>query len=300
MHWCDKATARANIAHALMARSAWTVYGYKPDRSDSMTDYYDPADWYEGAAVHTSGIILVIDRYQGHAKDTRTRVRYVPDPSRPCPTCNTTGKREPDQGQRNHAVRWGLDPNHCIACDGRGHLTKAEDYEEPFVSYQATPKHAAWHLERDGQILVKGTGVFTCQTGEKARSLVDKIEATIAKLTGPDKPSGKAPETPASLAAAPETTNHQAANLETGSTVTRGRPGNLEIRFAAKPSEEIRSELKAAGYHWLGKAGLWYGPEATLPARYPRPETGSPAEVLPAVPGSGGVLLQFPIRAAAK
>lgn len=33
------------IAHKLMSMDGWKVYGYKPDESDSMIDYYDPANW---------------------------------------------------------------------------------------------------------------------------------------------------------------------------------------------------------------------------------------------------------------
>ena len=32
------------IAHKLMGMEGWKVYGYKEDRSDSMTDYWDPAN----------------------------------------------------------------------------------------------------------------------------------------------------------------------------------------------------------------------------------------------------------------
>ena len=33
------------IAHRLMRLNGWKVYGYKPDESDSMTDYWSPAYW---------------------------------------------------------------------------------------------------------------------------------------------------------------------------------------------------------------------------------------------------------------
>ncbi len=39
------------ILGAALAERGWTVFGYKPDKSDSMTDYYDPAYW-DGVAVH--------------------------------------------------------------------------------------------------------------------------------------------------------------------------------------------------------------------------------------------------------
>ena len=44
MHWTERRRARVNLALGLQARG-WTLYGFKEDRSDSMTDYYDPASW---------------------------------------------------------------------------------------------------------------------------------------------------------------------------------------------------------------------------------------------------------------
>ena len=49
------------IAHKLMNMEGWKVYGYKEDRSGSMTDYYDPANW-DGIA-EKNGYILCVDVY---------------------------------------------------------------------------------------------------------------------------------------------------------------------------------------------------------------------------------------------
>ena len=43
--------AKARIAHILMNK-CWKVYGYKEDKSDIMTDYFDPAYW-DGIATKT-------------------------------------------------------------------------------------------------------------------------------------------------------------------------------------------------------------------------------------------------------
>ena len=44
MHWTERRRAKVNLALGLQT-SGWTLYGFKEDRSDSMTDYYDPASW---------------------------------------------------------------------------------------------------------------------------------------------------------------------------------------------------------------------------------------------------------------
>lgn len=46
------------------------------------------------------------------------------------------------------------------------------------------------------------------------------------------------------------------------------RAGFVEILFPDKPAEEIRAELKAAGFRWSRFSCVWYGPAACLPARY--------------------------------
>lgn len=50
MHWTEKRTAVANIGRELR-RLGWTLWGWKDDESDPMTDYYSPASW-QGIATH--------------------------------------------------------------------------------------------------------------------------------------------------------------------------------------------------------------------------------------------------------
>lgn len=54
-----------------------------------------------------------------------------------------------------------------------------------------------------------------------------------------------------------------------GFVVSPGRrPGVVEVRFEEKPEEEIRQELKSAGFRWARTTGCWYGSEGALPERY--------------------------------
>jgi len=46
-----------------------------------------------------------------------------------------------------------------------------------------------------------------------------------------------------------------------------GRYNSIEIRFSAKPPEAVRDALKAAGFRWHKKSGLWYGYEGAKEAR---------------------------------
>jgi len=57
----------------------------------------------------------------------------------------------------------------------------------------------------------------------------------------------------------------------TGSGVTVspssiGRAGVVEVRFAEKPDEQVRAQLKASGFRWARSNACWYGPESRLPS----------------------------------
>lgn len=45
-----------------------------------------------------------------------------------------------------------------------------------------------------------------------------------------------------------------------------GRAGVVEVRFGAKPSEDVRAKLKSAGFRWARSNSCWYGPESRLPS----------------------------------
>lgn len=45
-----------------------------------------------------------------------------------------------------------------------------------------------------------------------------------------------------------------------------GRAGVVEVRFVEKPDEQVRAQLKAAGFRWARSTSCWYGPESRLPS----------------------------------
>ena len=63
MHWCDRRTAIALLGRELEALG-WKLYGWKEDRSDSMTDYFDPEHW-QGLATKEGGFVVVVDCNHG-------------------------------------------------------------------------------------------------------------------------------------------------------------------------------------------------------------------------------------------
>ena len=61
------------VAKKLMTMDGWKVYGYHPDESDFMTDYYSPAFW-DGIA-EKNGYILCVNVYgASEPRKIKTRV----------------------------------------------------------------------------------------------------------------------------------------------------------------------------------------------------------------------------------
>jgi len=93
-HW-TRNKGRARIGRALEDRGA-RLYGWKEDRSDSMTDYYDPERWDGVATVTGPGGTAVIgvclrdhERRQLSANQPTERVHHDRGP---CQACDGTGR----------------------------------------------------------------------------------------------------------------------------------------------------------------------------------------------------------------
>lgn len=88
--------------HALQKKEGWKLYGYRPDESDLMTDYYSPAHW--GGIGVKNGYILCVNVY-GEEKERTTGTETIP-------------------------------------------------------AHQANPSRCNWHIEKDGVIIEKGSGLL--------------------------------------------------------------------------------------------------------------------------------------------
>ena len=150
------------IAHKLMNMDGWKVYGYSPDRSDSMTDYYDPAHW--GGVAEKNGYILCIDvygasepkeireyNYDGFAYD-RTIAEKIEKLKQM--TVERGASEQEEQSAKSMILRL---------------QKKAEENSENANKYVVTgiiPGHMAnpprmnWHIEKDGIYVAKGNGIL--------------------------------------------------------------------------------------------------------------------------------------------
>lgn len=275
MHWTERRRAKASIAEEL-ARRGWALYGYKPDRSDGMTDYYDPASW-DGIA-EKNGFVVVVDVGKSNncilsRSGGRRYTERVRDED--CEHCAGTGQ-EPGGWTYEDACadqkgyrRWVLavagvvmtpvlgsavdardfkDGRYrCRLCHGAGHTWKEVEAVEPWPVFCANEGGRLWHVEREGRILASGVGLGPCADYDRQRAqaaveqLVNRIEDALH--TRP-VPVGAEATTAASDVAV--TIRHNQAH------------NGIEVVFASKPALEVREALKALGFRWSQRQGLWY------------------------------------------
>ncbi len=212
----QKRRAKVNVC-AELRRRGWTIYGFKQDESDLQSDYWSPADW-EGVAEKDGFVVCVdvadytVQRYSGGHKT----VRYVPD--KPCDHCKGKGT-EPNgwtlEQARANPVEWrnrrlgrtapgaissdvvspvpfrnGIES--CIVCNGRSHTLRTESVVVPWPHFSANPKGCKWHVEKDGKILAKGTGLGACQNinghlPEKRQEVAAAVKALVDRIETPWK-----------------------------------------------------------------------------------------------------------------
>jgi len=311
VHWTDKREGTALVG-AELRRRGWTLFGWTDDKSDPMTDYYAPESWdgiathpeRPGVVVCVNVSPYTVKSCSGGCPMTRRVAGEV------CPRCNGA-QADPDgwtlEKARQDPRAWHASVNagtgavslmpgvvspipfigsgwggghgetydyppelrgreRCRRCSGAGHLLKTEHYLEPWPTFQANPRGATWHVERGGVVVASGTGVYSVadcndrpNQAAKVGALCDRIERAaaatavkVAELAG------------VGLDARPEGVVVRASSL--------GRAGVVEVVFPAKPVEEVRAALKAAGFRWAKSGGCWYGPEAALPAELRRVE----------------------------
>ena len=270
MHWTERRRVITSIGEELRRRG-WTLYGWKEDRSDAMTDYYAPASW-DGVA-EKDGYVAVVDvsksnsfvlsRSGGH--QTQQRV-----PGEACPHCQGSGK-EPDGWTFERAKAnpvefnrsWtkggvallptvvsplmfdGEGDQKCTACQGVGHGWRLEPVTEPWPTFQANAPGRLWHVERDGRILASGVGLGPCADydAKRAQAAVEQLVDRIERAT-------RAPS------AGQNNGNH---NGDTAVTIRHNESRNgIEVVFSSKPDVDVRTALKGLGFRWSQNQGLWW------------------------------------------
>ena len=281
MHWTERRRAKVNLALGLESRG-WKLYGFKEDRSDSMTDYYDPASW-DGIA-EKGGHVVVVDvkptnetilkRSGGY--ETTKRV-----PGDDCAHCQGTG-REPDSWTHEEALakprEFNLDhtsrqtpgavplmahvvsplyfdeagQEKCVKCSGMGHTCKLEQVSVDWPEFSPNPARKLWHVEKGGRILDSGIGLGPCAdwNQERAQAAVERIvnrieNAIYTCLDG--------------TTADPTVVSDVTPSTSSGLCIRRNMAKHgIEVVFPAKPGTDVRAGLKRLRFRWSRRQGLWY------------------------------------------
>lgn len=161
-NYYDYREVKVMIARKLMDMEGWKVYGYKEDRSDSMTDYWDPANW-DGIA-EKNGYILCVDVY-GAAQPEEIRKynhdAFTYDES----IVEKIKKLEAMTVERGASKAEEASAKMMIERLQRKAEEAAENRQKYVVvgtipGHMAHPPKMNWHIEKDGMIIAKGNGIL--------------------------------------------------------------------------------------------------------------------------------------------
>lgn len=162
-----------NIICQVLTYNGWVIYGYKEDRSDFMTDYYDPARW-DGIAVKNGYILVMNNSYSGgtiagnyvlrsYSKEANEIIKKLIDKNQKLSTL--ANDEAASEGEKTNAHTM-IEKNNKKIQSYRNEYYVEEDSNNPYpanlpaVTYQKNPGRATWHIEKDGKIIDKGTGYF--------------------------------------------------------------------------------------------------------------------------------------------
>lgn len=148
--------SKVSIAHALMGLG-WKVYDYKADESDSMTDYYSPANW--GGIATKNGYILVIDnKYNSNSGKEITKYN-------PAGNLSLDDRNKIEKLQSMTTERGATEAEETTAKAAiekiQNKISGISAYEviDTYPEYMGNPGRSKWHIEKDGKIFDKGTGL---------------------------------------------------------------------------------------------------------------------------------------------
>lgn len=161
-NYYDYREVKVMIAHKLMAIEGWKVYGYKEDRSDSMTDYWDPANW-DGIA-EKNGYILCVDVYGAAEPQEIRKYNY---------SGFTYDRSIAEKIKKLEAMTVERGASEAEEASAKLSIErlqkKAEEATEnanKYIVVGTVPGHMAhppktnWHIEKDGIIIAKGNGIL--------------------------------------------------------------------------------------------------------------------------------------------
>lgn len=163
-NYYDFREAKVLIAMELLKRG-WEIFGFKPDESDSMTDYWSPADW-DGIATK-NGYVVVIDCSDYIVKSRSGKKDYRRSSNTEEIELTVEIQQKIKKLKEIRQDR-GASPAEEATAKEKIEKLLAKDKENKdnstsitvyYPTFQANPPRMSWHVEKDGVIIAKGNGV---------------------------------------------------------------------------------------------------------------------------------------------
>lgn len=152
------------MAHKLMKMdSGWKVYGYKPNESDMMVDYWSPADW--GGIAEKNGYVLCVNvNFSAERKEER---EYNLDNAN---VQNADTMEKIKKLQQMTVARGASEAEEKSASEMiqklKNKINENQKNSEKYIvtgyipAHMANPPRMNWHIEKDGMIIAKGNGIL--------------------------------------------------------------------------------------------------------------------------------------------
>ena len=161
-NYYDYREVKVMIAHKLMAMEGWKVYGYTPDQSDSMTDYWSPAHW--NGVAEKNGYILCVNVY-GAAEPQEIRKYNYDGFTYDHSIAEKIKKLEAMTVERGASEAEEASAKLSIERLQKKAEEAAENANKYIVvgtipGHMAHPPKMNWHIEKDGIIIAKGNGIL--------------------------------------------------------------------------------------------------------------------------------------------
>ena len=156
--------ALVNIAHRLMKIDGWQVFGYKPDKSDSMIDYFDPAHW-DGIATK-NGFVLCVNVHRAEEEKAVKDYDYSESVSADNAAIMSKIKKleamTTDRGASVSEAESSARIIEHLKDKMKNNIDKSRNrpVKEIIPAHMANPPRCNWHIEKDGIIIEKGSGIL--------------------------------------------------------------------------------------------------------------------------------------------
>lgn len=158
----EYADVKRMIVNELFKRNGWKVWGYYPDESDAMTDYYSPEHW--GGIAEKNGYVLVVDkRWAEKAQEvyeyTAAGNTEISDMLKKIEKLKAMTVDRGASEQEEATARASIEK-----LMARKTETEENSRKKTLVgvipAHMANPSRCNWHIEKDGIIIAKGTGLL--------------------------------------------------------------------------------------------------------------------------------------------